>query len=62
MRLAVTSEQVSASDTDGVVCLRRVIERDWLVRGWQVSDEAMIMAPENPELRYFRRIGLWRQI
>ena len=62
MSATITREQVSAFEADGVVCLRGVIDRSWLERLWQASDEAMTQPAKDPEQRYFRRIGLWREI
>ena len=58
----VTSEQVSTFRADGAVCLRGILGRDWLERLWKASDEAMARPPKDPEQRYFRRIGLWREV
>ena len=62
MAATITREQVSAFQADGVVCLRGVIDADWLRCLWQASDQAMTMAPKDPEQRYFRRVGLWREV
>ena len=58
----VTSEQVSTFRADGAVCLRGILGREWLERLWEASDEAMSRPPKDPEQRYFRRIGLWREV
>ena len=58
----LSGEQRSAFEADGALCLRGVIERAWLLRLWDAADEAMTRPPRDPEQRYFRRIGLWREI
>ena len=58
----ITSKQISTFEADGVVCLRGVIDQQWLECLWRASDQAMTMAPKDAWLRYFRRIGLWSEI
>ena len=58
----LTSEQLATFEADGALCLRGIVERAWLVRLWDAADEAMTRPPRDPEQRYFRRIGLWREI
>lgn len=58
----VTDEQISAFGSDGVICLRQIISREWLESLWAVCDEGMATPPSEPGQRYFKRIRLWQKI
>ena len=47
----ITTKQISTFEADGVVCLRGVIDQQWLECLWRASDQAMTMAPKDPGSR-----------
>ena len=58
----VSKEQIATFESDGVLCLRGIISRDWLEVLWQAAEEAMTMPPMDAYMAYFRRIHVRRVI
>ena len=58
----VSEEQIATFESDGVLCLRKVISDEWLEVLWQAAEEAVTMPPMDAYQAYFRRIQLCRVI
>ena len=58
----ITEQQIQTFEADGVVCLRGILNNEWLELLWEAAEIASTMAPMDAYQAYFRRIHLRRVI